>query len=93
MGTLGLSGISLTARALTLEETVEQTLRTNPEMLAAIHEYESRKQEVKQAKADYLPHLSVSAGTGEEERIAPATGNEPVELTRSELGLHARVIK
>lgn len=87
---LGLSGISLTARALTLEETVEQTLRTNPEMLAAIHEYESRKQEVKQAKADYLPHLSVSAGTGEEERIAPATGNEPVELTRSELGLHAR---
>lgn len=87
---LGLAGISQGAGALTLEETVEQTLKTNPEMLAAIHEVQSREQEVKQARAEYLPHLSMSAATGEEERIAPATSNEAVKLTRKELGLHAR---
>lgn len=77
------------ASALTLKETVLHTLQTNPEILAAKNELESRKYEVKQARSGYLPSVSLDAGIGEERRKSPATGNETVDLTRTELGLSA----
>lgn len=76
----------------TLNDAIEHTLKTNPEMLSAMHEYEAREHEVTQARAGYFPRLSVSGGIGREERNAPATGNEDVDLTRKELGIQAEQI-
>jgi len=75
--------------AFTLNETIEQTLKTNPQMLSVTHELQSREHEVTQARAAYLPKLSLTAGIGEETRKAPATGNEKVDLDREELSLQA----
>jgi len=81
---------SFEATALSLEAAIQHTLQTNPEMLAVQHETVAREFEVKQARAGYLPELSVTAGLGRETRTAPATGNETVELDRQELGLQAK---
>jgi len=80
---------SAVTQAFTLTETIEETLKTNPQMLSAKNELMSREQEVKQAKAEYLPKLSIAAGIGEETRKAPATGNAEVDLDREELSLQA----
>lgn len=84
---LGVAGGN--AYAFTLSETVQETLNTNPEMLSVTHELKSRQQEVRQARAAYLPKLNVSAGVGEETRKAPATGNEEVDFDREELSIQA----
>ncbi len=81
--------VGTAAQAFTLSETIEQTLKTNPEMLSVKHELQSRKQEVKQAKAGYLPKLNLNAGIGKETRTAPATGNNEVDFDREELSLQA----
>lgn len=81
---------SVSSYSLTLQETIRHTLQTNPEVLASLNEHESRKFEVKQAKAGYLPTLQLDAGIGKEEREAPSTGNEEVSFDRKELGLSAR---
>jgi len=81
--------LAFDSTALTLKETVIHTLKTNPEVLAAQNELASRKYEVKQARSNYLPTVSIDAGIGEESRKSPATGNETVDLTRRELGLSA----
>jgi len=78
------------ARSLTLEEVIKHTLDTNPEILAAQYEKQAIEAEVSQAKAGYLPHLSVSAGLGRETREAPATGMVEREADRREFGLQAR---
>lgn len=75
---------------LTLQAAIQHTLQTNPEMQAAFYETQARKSAVAEAKAGYLPVLSVSAGVGQEIRTAPATGNEKVDLDRQELGLQVR---
>lgn len=75
--------------AFTLQEAVKHVLKTNPEALAAENEYESRKHEVSQAKAGYLPTLDLDAGVGRETRRAASTGNEEIDLNRRELGLSA----
>ena len=80
------------AQSLSLVEAVKQTLRTNPEMMAARNELASRNFEVDQARSGWLPQVSVSAGVGSETRNAPATGNQDVDLTRQELGVQARQV-
>lgn len=90
---LGVLAISLLSggevSAYSLDETIEQTLKTNPEMLAVTHELKARGQEIRQAKAAYLPKVSVSAGIGQETRNAPATGNVDVDLDRTEMAVQA----
>ncbi len=90
---LGVLAISLLsggkASAYSLDETIEQTLKTNPEMLAISHELQARGHEIRQARAEYLPKVSVSAGVGKETRKAPATGNVEVDLDRSEMAVQA----
>ncbi len=75
--------------AYSLDDTIKQTLQTHPEMLAITHELQAREHEIRQAKAAYLPKISVSAGVGEETRKAPATGNVEVDLDRSEMAVQA----
>lgn len=89
-GLLWLGLVSGDIQALSLEEAVAYTLESNPEVLAALNEYKAREHEVKQAKAGYLPRVSVSAAVGHEQRKAPATGNEAVEFGRQELAIQAR---
>jgi outer membrane protein, adhesin transport system len=80
---------SQVSSALTVEEAVSQALRTNPELMAAKNASASREYESRQARAAYLPQLSVSAGVGRETRNAPSTGFDEVDLNRRELGLQA----
>lgn len=87
-GTLLLSGA--TTSALTLPEAVRHTLDTNPQVLATRNQLSSREEEIRQARAGYLPTLDAAAGIGKQELEAPSTGNEKVRLTRHEASLSAR---
>lgn len=77
------------SHAFTLQETIRHALQTNPEVLASLNEYEARKFEVKQARADYLPTIQIDAGIGKEERRAASTGDQKIDLDRTELGVTA----
>ncbi|MAZ86108.1 MAG: hydroxyalkanoic acid synthase [Cellvibrionaceae bacterium] len=78
------------ASALTLNETVKHTLETNPEVMAARHEYLARTEEVDIAKSGYLPSLDVAAGIGRQTLDAQSTGGEEKTLTRHESSIAAR---
>lgn len=81
------------AHGFSLSETVEQTLKTNPQMLSVTHELQSRRHEVSQARAAYLPKVSLSAGVGEERRTSDQqTGGEEVDFDREELSLQIEQI-
>lgn len=76
--------------ALTLQEVVDHTLKTNPELLAARQQVLAREKEVRAAKGGYLPSLDAELGIGREWTESPATGGEDVELTRREAALRLR---
>lgn len=94
MGIIGAAAcgalLAMGAHGLTLKEAVRHTLETNPEVQAARNEVRSRGQEIRQAKAGYLPTVDLAAGIGRETIEAPATGNEEVDLTRQEASIAAR---
>lgn len=87
---LPMMGLAAFSHALTLEEAVQRALSSNPEVLAARHELDARRAEVSQAKAGYLPTLSVTAGIGQETVRNPSTQDDTVRLTREEFGVQAR---
>ena len=74
---------------LSLSDAVNQTLRSDPRLLAISNERKAVEFELRQAKAAFLPNVSVDAGAGYENRTAPITNDESVELRRRELGLQA----
>lgn len=78
------------ASALTLKETVQHTLETHPEVLAAHHVVQSRGEEVREAKAGYLPTVDLAAGIGRQTVETPSTGDEEVSLTRHEASASVR---
>ncbi|WP_370462629.1 TolC family outer membrane protein [Pseudomaricurvus sp. HS19] len=84
-----LAGVSQ-SYGLTLQEAVDTTLQTNPEVLATRNEYLSRSAEVKQAKSDYLPTVELGAGLGRQSLESPGTGGDEVTLTRQEASISAR---
>lgn len=88
-GALGVLGFVAHVSAMSLEDAVSHTLITNPEILAAKNERQARTYEVKQARADYLPSVSLDAGVGHETRTAPATEDREQDSSRREFGLHA----
>jgi len=94
---LGILGISTSclfygsfASALTLQEVIEHTLTTNPELLASRQQVLSRQKEVRAAKGGYLPSIDAELGIGREWTESPATGGDDVELTRREAALRLR---
>lgn len=89
-GLLPVAVISGAAQAISLQDAVNQTLDSHPEILAARHELASRKAEVELAKAGYLPRLDLTAGVGQETVSNPGTLDESVKLNRQEFGLQAR---
>ena len=82
-------GVS-TVQALSLEQVVEHTLKTNPELLSSRQQLLSRESEISGAKAGFLPSLDLELGIGREGTESPATGGDNVELTRTESALRLR---
>ncbi|MFP3569887.1 TolC family outer membrane protein [Paraburkholderia sp. SIMBA_030] len=56
------------AGAQSLQEAVEQAIRTNPEVLATTHHRQAADQGLKQAQAGYWPRLDVDTAIGRERR-------------------------
>ena len=63
------------ALATTLEETVSLALQTNPEVGVVQADREAIDQELRQARAQYLPSVDVRAAYGPEFSNSPATRN------------------
>lgn len=78
------------ASALTLDEVIQQTLATNPDVEAARKEVTAREHEIDGAKAGYRPTIDAELGTGYEWTDSPATGGDDVELIRKEAALRLR---
>lgn len=81
--------------AVSLTETVDITLKTNPEVLTAVHERNAVSKEIDQARAGYLPSLDLALGTGYERTNNPTTrnflgGEDSVGYNRNEASLNAR---
>lgn len=68
-GTLLLSGASLQAE--TLQEAIDEVIKTHPEVRSGAYNRLGRDEEVKQARAGYLPTLNFSAGYGIQELQEP----------------------
>ncbi len=81
---------SYSAQSLTLNEAVEYTLNTNPEVQAAFNQKKAIAYEIDGARSGYKPDISVSAAVGKERRTSPATGNVEIDLDRQELAVQAR---
>lgn len=84
---LACSFASCAVRAQTLEEAVEATLRTNPDILASEHNVEAAEQLYKQARGAYLPSVDFVLATGRENSnntTTRAAGVDELELTRDE---------
>lgn len=75
--------------ASSFQEAVKAALASHPEVSAAHNQMLSREQEIRLAKAGYLPTLDVAAGIGEEITESPTTGQDRVELTRKESSVSA----
>lgn len=83
-------GIPGTAGAVTLEEAIQQTLATNPQILTTTNERLSRDEEIKQARAGYFPKVDVSAGIGREWSDNANTAPDDKWLTRKEAAINLR---
>lgn len=59
--------------ATTLEEAVDATIKTNPDVLAASNQRKAVEEEVNQARAGYFPTIDLTVGTGWESSDNPTT--------------------
>jgi adhesin transport system outer membrane protein len=64
------------AAAVTLEESVEATLATNPEVGVVQADREAIDQELRQARAEYLPSIDLRGAAGPEYTDSPTTRND-----------------
>jgi len=85
--------ITAPAMAMTLQEAIDTTINTHPDVLAAISERNAVSEEINQAKAGYYPSLDLSLGTGWEESDNSSTraaGRNDYSLHRDEASLQLR---
>lgn len=92
---VGLMGLAVAGSALsaTLQDAVQQSLSTNPEVLITTNERLAREQEVAQAKGGYLPTIDLSGGYGTEWSDNATTAVNPGEdvwLARREAAIDLR---
>lgn len=87
-------GITTVAHADTLQDAVNATIKTNPDILAAVNERLAVSEEINQARAGYFPTIDLAIGTGWEETDSPATraagGHHKESLNRDEASLNLR---
>lgn len=83
-----------TLLATTLEEAVDATIKTNPDVLAASNQRNAVAEEVKQARAGYLPTIDLAIGTGYESTDNTLTrqngSHNNVHMNRDEASLNLR---
>ncbi len=93
----GLAGVALlsigmiassAASAATLGEAIQQTLKSNPDILITTNERLSRDQEIRQARSGYYPEINANLGYGRE--WTDNTVVDDVWLTRKEASLELR---
>ncbi|HAD30962.1 MAG TPA: type I secretion protein TolC [Methylophaga sp.] len=80
-------------QAETLQEAIHTTLKTNPDVLAAISERQAVSKEIDQAQAGYFPTIDLGLGTGWESTDNPASrnrGDGEIHLNRDEASLNLR---
>ena len=76
--------------AQSLEETVELTLRTNPDIIASRYNVHAARQIYRQAKAAYFPSIDLVLSGGRENSnntTTRALGSDDLRLTRNERSL------
>ena len=78
--------------ATTLKEAIQNGLQTDPEVLAEVSKYESKKTSVSLAKSGYYPKLDLAAGVGYEEsdRENPHSQQTNIDNTRTEASARFR---
>lgn len=85
--------ITSAAHAETLQQATQQTIQTNPQVLAAVSQRLASDQALRGAKGGYLPSVDLNAGYGREKSRNETTQALPNRdtrtLTRKELGAHA----
>lgn len=87
---LGASALmSQTVSAQSLTEAVEQTITSNPNVLAESHYRRSVDKTIDQAKAGYKPKVDLNLGIGRERAENNATRPGHTHLTRGEAGITA----
>lgn len=87
---LGASAImSQTVSAQTLTEAVEQTISSNPNVLADANYRRSVDKTIDQARAGYKPKVDLNLGIGRERAENNATRPGHTHLTRGEAGISA----
>ncbi|GAA6154064.1 TolC family outer membrane protein [Pseudoteredinibacter isoporae] len=85
-----LIGVTHTVQAESFNQAVQAALDSHPEINAAKNQLSSREQEIKGAKAGYLPSIDIALGIGRENTQSPTTGQNEVNLTREEASISAR---
>lgn len=86
---IGFVGVGA-AYAEDFSQAIQGALNTHPEISAAKNQVLSREQEIKGAKAGYLPTVDVAVGIGRESTQSPTTGQNEINLTREEASVSAR---
>ena len=85
---------SVSLSATTLEEAVDATIKTNPDVLAASNQRNAVAEEVNQASAGYLPTIDLAIGTGWESSDNPTTrtsgSHQNVHMNRDEASINLR---
>ena len=69
------------ALATTIQESIQAALATNPEVGVVAADREAIEQELRQARADYLPSIDVRGAVGPEYTDTPITRNRDLMTT------------
>jgi adhesin transport system outer membrane protein len=79
------------AGAVTLEDSVRATLETNPEIGVVQANREAIDQELRQARAQYLPSIDLRGAAGPEYTDSPTTRNQRGDDTETLLRLESQI--
>jgi outer membrane protein, adhesin transport system len=85
--------LSVSASAMTLQEAIDSTIKTHPDVLAAGNERNAVSEEINQAKAGYFPTLDLTLGSGFENSDNSTTrgaGRGHDSLNKNEASLQLR---
>jgi len=87
-------GLSTAVSASTLQEAVDITIKTHPDILAASNERNAVAEEVNQALAGYRPTIDLAVGTGWESSDNPTSratyGHKNKHMNRDEASIQLR---
>jgi adhesin transport system outer membrane protein len=73
--------------ALSLQESIEEVIDTNPEYTERVRNFNVVREELYIAKSGYKPSVNLNSTYGSESINAPTTNNEDKSYTRSEIDL------